>query len=114
MAALGSAEGRKPAHSDRVMARNVTLSLSRGSVNLKQSHVEQLVRSLRQLHSLNGDTVADEIADLALAGVRIDLRLDGAELDALASAVMCLTAPPRATDPAFARLLAHVRDEESR
>lgn len=114
MPALRSGEGRSPAHSDRIMARNVALSLNRGSVNLKQSHVEQLVRSLRELHSTDGDTVADEIADLTLAGVRIDLRLDDAELDALASAVMCLTAPPRTTDPAFARLLAHVREEESR
>ena len=114
MTALRSGGGGRLAHSDRIMARNVTLSLSRGSVNLKQGHVEQLVRSLRELDSRTGDTVADEIADLALAGVRIDLRLDGAELEALASAVMCLTAPPRATDPAFARLLAHVRDEEAR
>lgn len=114
MAALVSRGGSGSASSDRVMARNVTLSLSRGSVNLKHAHVEQLVRSLRELDSRIGDTVADEIADLALAGVRIDLRLDGAELEALASAVTRLTAPPRATDPAFARLLAHVREEEAR
>jgi hypothetical protein len=106
--------GRSPAPHDRVIARNITLSLSRGSISLKPSHVEQLVGSLRQLSSSHGNAVADEIGDLLLAGVRVDLRLSAGELDALASAVISLTSPLRTTDPAFARLLAYVREEEAR
>jgi hypothetical protein len=114
MAALGAGEDRRRALRERVLARNLTLSLSRGSVNLKQSHVELLVGSLRKLPSLDGDAVADEIEDLALAGVRIDLRLQPIELEALASAVICLTEGPRPADPAFARLLVCVREAEAR
>jgi hypothetical protein len=114
MAYSQQGDGRNAGRSERMAARNLALSLNRGSVPLKQRHVDQLVRSLRELGSTDGDAIAEEIASLALAGVRIDLRLGARELNTFASAVVGLTAPSGPVDPSFSRLLAYIREEEAR
>ena len=114
MASLRESKESESGPRDRARARSITLSLSRGSVTLRRNHVDLLVRSLRELGSPDGNLVADEVEDLALAGVRIDLRLNAGELDAFASAVVSLGGPTRQVDPAFSRLLAYVREEEAR
>jgi hypothetical protein len=75
--------------------------------------VELLVDSLRQLGSADGDAVADEVASLARAGIRIDLRLSAPELGALADAITRTNTPARPLDPTFARLLAHLRARQA-
>jgi hypothetical protein len=98
---------------DRTSRRKITFSLSRESVSLEPRHVELLVTSLGQVGSPDGDAVADEVSALAVAGIRIDLRLSAGELDALAAAIVRLKAPSRMSDPGFERLLAHVREQQA-
>ena len=94
----------------RAFGRKVTFSLGRESVSLPPRVVEQLVGSLRQLHSSTGDAVADEVSSLATAGIRIDLRLSAAELRALAEAITGMQRPSRPLDSSVARLLAQLRE----
>lgn len=100
-------------HLDRTSRRKITFSLSRESVSLEPRQVELLVTSLEQVGSRYGDAVAEEVSSLAVAGVRIDLRLSAGELGALAAAIVRLKAPSRPAEPGFERLLAHVREQQS-
>jgi hypothetical protein len=73
------------------------MSFGREAVSLPKGEVDRLVGSLRDLGSPQGDSMAEEISALTLAGVTIDLRPTNAELGALVSAVVRIGNPTRAS-----------------
>jgi hypothetical protein len=98
---------------ERTFGRKITFSLGRGTVALQPRLVAQLVDSLRELATSDGDAVADEVSFLSTAGIRIDLRLSAAELRALADGITRMSPPSRPLDPSFVRLLDQLREQQA-
>ena len=90
------------------------MSFGREAVSLPKGEVDRLVGSLRDLGSPHGDSMAEEISALTLAGVTIDLRPTNAELGALVSAVVRIETASRLPRPAFASLLRLAREQQRR
>jgi hypothetical protein len=82
-------------------------------VPLHGHHVERLVATLGRLGSTDADAVAEEVSALALAGVRIDLVLSAPELASLVTALLRIQAESQMPDPAYGRLLALAREQQS-
>jgi hypothetical protein len=90
------------------------MSFGREAVSLPKGEVDRLVGSLRDLGSPQGDSMAEEISALTLAGVTIDLRPTNAELGALVSAVVRIERASRLPRPAFVGLLRLAREQQRR
>ena len=90
------------------------MSFGREAVSLPKGEVDRLVGSLRDLGSPQGDSMAEEISALTLAGVTIDLRPTNAELGALVSAVVRIETASRLPRPVFVGLLRLAREQQRR
>jgi hypothetical protein len=89
-----------------VAAPRTEVTIGRGTVALRQDELDRLLRALGELRVAGAADIADEIAALRVAGVRIHLLPTESELEALRQASRA--AEPQAGGPggALARLRA--------
>jgi hypothetical protein len=89
-----------------VAAPRTEITIGRGTVALRQDELDRLLRALGELRVPGAADIADEIAALRVAGVRIHLLPTESELDALRQATRAAEPAAGAPGSALARLRA--------
>jgi hypothetical protein len=80
-------------------------SFGSGAMSLRNSDVAQLLAALHESGDGAAESIAEEIESLMLARVRVDLRPNAAESDALARAIRQILAKSPGPRPHFSRML---------
>jgi hypothetical protein len=95
-----------------VAAPRTEITIGRGTVALRQDELDRLLRALGELKLPGATDIADEIAALRVAGVRIHLLPTEHELEALRAATRVAEPNSRSPGSSLARLRALCDDAE--
>jgi hypothetical protein len=87
-------------------APRTEITIGRGTVALRRDELDRLLAALAELRLPGASSVADEIAALRVAGVRIHLLPSDAELNALRAATRAAEPVVRSGGSSLARLRA--------
>ena len=89
-----------------VAAPRTEVTIGRGTVALRQDELDRLLKALQSLTTQAAIDIADEIAALRVAGVRIHLLPSAPEVEALFSAIALAEPISRSPGSSLARLKA--------
>jgi hypothetical protein len=82
------------------------ITIGRGTVAVRQDELDRLLRALGELEHEGAASIADEIAALRVAGVRIHLLPSPPEVEALFAAIAAAEPISRSPGSSLARLKA--------